>query len=195
MRVFKNILIAVGILFGAVAFSIVLNVALPPSPGSSGWTTGVVWLAIIATSLWASIVSSRLEFQKYKSALSNHPVVIFIGHIILWIVVFPWFLTVRDQINDGTAELKGEFKGAPRPVSASARKAPQGSMETPQAIPELVPPPLPAVMPRKPAPVPAPSVVKTDSNRLEQLQKLADFKDQGVLTDEEFQAEKRRLLG
>lgn len=197
MRVFKNILIAVAILVGAVVLSIPLNVAFPPSSGSGGWTAEVVWAAIIASSLCASIVSSRLEFRKYKTALSNSPVVIFIGHLLCWVVVFPWFLTVRDQIMEGTAELKDEFKGTPRPVPPPARKAPQGSMETSQPKPQLVPPPLPAVMPRKPAPVPTPAptaAVKTDPSRLEQLQKLADFKAQGILSDEEFQAEKRRLL-
>jgi Short C-terminal domain len=39
----------------------------------------------------------------------------------------------------------------------------------------------------QPAPAPAPDPV-------EQLQKLADLKSQGVLTEEEFQAQKARIL-
>jgi hypothetical protein len=34
-----------------------------------------------------------------------------------------------------------------------------------------------------------------DDDRLEQLERLARLREQGVLTGEEFEAEKRRILG
>ncbi len=40
---------------------------------------------------------------------------------------------------------------------------------------------------------PAPAAPATDT--VTQLQKLADLKSQGVLTDEEFQAQKAKILG
>ena len=43
------------------------------------------------------------------------------------------------------------------------------------------------------APPPAPSAGGDD--RLAQLQQLAELKQQGILTDEEFAAEKARILG
>jgi len=49
------------------------------------------------------------------------------------------------------------------------------------------PPPAPAAAP------PAPSAGSGD--RLAQLQQLADLKQQGILTDAEFEAEKARILG
>lgn len=204
MRVFRNILIAVGLLVGAVALSIVINVLIPPGPGSSGSTTAVVWLMILGTSVWAAINSHQLEFRSYKTSMDNHPVTIFVVHLLFWIIAFPWFLTVRARIKEGSAELKDEFKRTPHPSPASRAGGP-GPVASPvkqairpvEAETERVPPPLPPVAKRPPvaSPAPAPVPVVTETDRIAQLQKLADFKAQGILTEEEFQAEKRRLLG
>ncbi|MFE3638367.1 SHOCT domain-containing protein [Streptomyces sp. NPDC059168] len=51
------------------------------------------------------------------------------------------------------------------------------------------PPPPPAS-----APAPAPAAGDDMTNKIDQLKQLADLKAQGVLTDEEFEAQKRRLL-
>lgn len=45
-----------------------------------------------------------------------------------------------------------------------------------------------------PAPAPAPAV-SSDDDRLAKLQQLADLRSSGVLTEEEFAAEKARVLG
>jgi len=45
-----------------------------------------------------------------------------------------------------------------------------------------------------PAPAPPPAGGMTDE-AIEQLKKLAELKDQGVLTEEEFEAQKAKLLG
>ncbi|MBJ6641095.1 SHOCT domain-containing protein [Streptomyces sp. DHE7-1] len=48
------------------------------------------------------------------------------------------------------------------------------------------------------APPPAPAAAQPSgddmTNKIDQLKQLADLKTQGVLTDEEFEAQKRRLL-
>jgi hypothetical protein len=44
------------------------------------------------------------------------------------------------------------------------------------------------------APPPAPAAPPAAADRVEQLKDLADLKQQGVLTDEEFAAEKARIL-
>jgi hypothetical protein len=46
-----------------------------------------------------------------------------------------------------------------------------------------------------PAPAPAAAPSAGGEDRLAQLQQLADLKAQGILTDEEFAAEKARILG
>ena len=59
------------------------------------------------------------------------------------------------------------------------------------AGPGGLPAPLP---PPPPPPAPAPAAAATES-RAEQLEKLAALRDSGALTEEEFAAEKARVLG
>lgn len=42
---------------------------------------------------------------------------------------------------------------------------------------------------------PAANTASTDDNSIEQLKQLADLKDQGILTQEEFDAKKKQILG
>lgn len=44
-------------------------------------------------------------------------------------------------------------------------------------------------------PPPAPAPVDDESHALDQLQKLGDLKQQGILTEEEFAAQKAKILG
>src|SRR5687767_8052816 len=60
--------------------------------------------------------------------------------------------------------------------------------------PAYPPPPAP-VEPPPPAPVAAAPEGDDMSETLAQLQQLAELKAQGVLTDAEFEAQKRRILG
>jgi hypothetical protein len=56
------------------------------------------------------------------------------------------------------------------------------------------PPQYAAPPPAAPAPAPAPAA-PAEGDVIEQLQKLAQLRDQGILTDAEFQAQKAKLLG
>lgn len=47
----------------------------------------------------------------------------------------------------------------------------------------------------EPAPAPAPAPAATGADPIAQLRELAKLRDDGILTDEEFAAEKRKLLG
>lgn len=49
--------------------------------------------------------------------------------------------------------------------------------------------------PPPPAPAPQPEAPATTSDTISQLKELAELKAQGILTDEEFAAQKARLLG
>jgi hypothetical protein len=70
------------------------------------------------------------------------------------------------------------------------RWAQQGQQYTPvQRVGYAQAPPAPA-----PAAAPAPAPVAPEPDRYEQLKQLAQLKDQGVLTDQEFAAEKQRIL-
>jgi hypothetical protein len=42
---------------------------------------------------------------------------------------------------------------------------------------------------------PPPQVAPAEPDTVEQLRRLAELRDQGILTEEEFSAEKRKILG
>lgn len=65
-----------------------------------------VWPMIVITGIWAAWDSSKIELKKYKSGISYGPVVIFICHFFLWIIAFPWYLSMRYKIKNGLAQLK-----------------------------------------------------------------------------------------
>lgn len=187
MRVLKNLVITLGLFALAVLAGGMINASRSPAPQDSGAIPGVVWLMVIATAVWAGIGSSRLEFRKYKTGMSYHPVTIFLVHLLLWVVVFPWFLTVRDNIRDGSAELKDEFKHeAASPVVTPPIQ---------HASASILPPPVPSTRPAQPVPLPLPRPQASTEDRFQQLQRLAQLKDQGILTETEFQSEKQKILG
>ncbi|KJY33829.1 SHOCT domain-containing protein [Streptomyces sp. NRRL S-495] len=55
--------------------------------------------------------------------------------------------------------------------------------------------PAPAAAPAAPPPAAAAPAAPTMEEKLDQLKDLATLKDQGVLTEEEFAAQKARILG
>lgn len=63
-----------------------------------------------------------------------------------------------------------------------------------QAVPAAPPPPPPVAAPPPMAP-PAPAAAGGGDATIEHLKELAALRDQGILTDEEFAAQKARILG
>ncbi|MBS0659934.1 MAG: hypothetical protein JSR82_16970 [Verrucomicrobia bacterium] len=68
----------------------------------------LITIMVLGTSLWAAIDSSKLQLKRYQSGISYGPVVLFIACALLWIVGFPWYLSMRHKIKSGTAVLKEE---------------------------------------------------------------------------------------
>ena len=62
---------------------------------------GAMWIAILGTSLWAAVDSSKIKLSTYKSQIASGPITLFIGCVFLWIIGFPWYLTVRHNILSG----------------------------------------------------------------------------------------------
>jgi hypothetical protein len=52
-----------------------------------------------------------------------------------------------------------------------------------------------AQTPQQAAPPPAPAAPPAQQDDMAQIQQLATMKDQGLLTEEEFQAKKKQILG
>lgn len=66
----------------------------------------LMWIIILLTAVWAAIDSSKLQLRRYKSGISYSPVILFLLFLLLWIVAFPWYLSMRYKIRTGKAVLK-----------------------------------------------------------------------------------------
>jgi len=66
----------------------------------------VVVALVLGSSAWAAVDSSKIQLKRYQSGLSYGPIGVFLGCILLWIVVFPWYLVVRSRIVSGNGVLK-----------------------------------------------------------------------------------------
>jgi putative oligomerization/nucleic acid binding protein len=69
----------------------------------------------------------------------------------------------------------------------SRRQSQRWAAQDQQAYQQQAPPP--------PAPAPAPAPAASGESRIDQLKELGALKEQGVLNDAEFEAEKARILG
>lgn len=198
MRVLKSILWTIAAVMIAGLTGLLLDRIRPLPSGRGEFVRICTVLMVLGTSLWASIASYRLEFRKYKTGMPYHPVTIFLLHVLCWILAFPFFLTAWQSIRSGEADVKDEFKpkGPIVPAGLSKAWSPTLSDDCGGTFP--VPPTGPLIRTEPPPlrlpPVLSPPPKVSSDDRLAQLQKLADFKAQGILTDEEFQVEKRRLL-
>jgi len=72
----------------------------------AGRTLRLISVVILITAIWAAVDSSRIQLKRYQSGISCGPVVLFFGLLLLWVVAFPWYLSVRYRILNGTAVLK-----------------------------------------------------------------------------------------
>ena len=86
-----------------------------------------------------------------------------------------------------TAVIAGTATAVSNNVSRrqSARWADQQAQQQPQQQPQQY---------YQPPPPPVPSQADDMDARIEQLEKLAQLRDQGILTDAEFQSQKQQLL-
>lgn len=64
-------------------------------------------VVVLATSVWASFDAANLEAKNYQSKfMTASPIIVFIGGLLLWIVVFPWYLYFRSNIKAGKISRK-----------------------------------------------------------------------------------------
>lgn len=85
MPIWQSILIAVGILILALVTKV----------------NAVMYLVILGSAIWAAVDSSKLNISQYKSSFCKAPWQVAVGMLLLWIVIFPWYLTFRSKINSG----------------------------------------------------------------------------------------------
>jgi hypothetical protein len=90
MQTWQAIVLTLGIFF--------VSLFLPPQ---------VMFVIVFGTALWAAIDSSPLELHRYKTGIACKPFLLFVACALLWIVAFPWYLSARYKIKNGTLALKG----------------------------------------------------------------------------------------
>jgi hypothetical protein len=93
MKTWIAILFTIGLLAMCLVISLLIGFDL-------------TWIMVLGTAIWVAIDSSRLQLRRYKSDISYGPVVLFIACALLWIIGFPWYLSMRYKIKTGTAVLK-----------------------------------------------------------------------------------------
>jgi len=73
-------------------------------------------LVVIGTALWVYFDAKKLGLARYRTGLLN-PEVTTIGCFMMWIVAFPWYLSVRHKIKNGQMPLRTPPPGADGPPS------------------------------------------------------------------------------
>jgi len=58
----------------------------------------ITFYMALGTSVWVAIDSKKIQIMRYKSGVAHSPVVLFIACALLWVIGFPWYLTVRHKI-------------------------------------------------------------------------------------------------
>ena len=136
-------------------------------------------MMVLGTAIWAAFDASGLERPADDiTARSIHPVRTFFGILLLWIFYFPSYSGQPEQDRAKLLERKCQDTLPPAPPTSLA-SAPQPSESSSLG--------------------PSGSSVQGSSKPLQEdtysrLEKLADLKTKGVLTEAEFQAEKAKLL-
>lgn len=90
--IWKSILIALSLFILAVVVSL----------GTE--SNAVVYLMIFISAIWGASDASKIQVQKYKSSFCKSPWQVCAGMLLLWIVIFPWYLTYRSKIKAGIVE-------------------------------------------------------------------------------------------
>lgn len=75
-------------------------------------TVQLSWLMILLTSVWVAEDSARVQLRRYRSGMACSPLGLFFCCSLLWIIAFPWYLSMRQKIQTGTAVLKEEVSNA-----------------------------------------------------------------------------------
>lgn len=64
---------------------------------------GWISLGAVPFAAWVAFDSRRIRIRDYHTSLAYGPGILFLLTLCVWIVVFPWYLAVRDLIKSGRA--------------------------------------------------------------------------------------------
>jgi hypothetical protein len=114
MRWFTALLVTAGL----IAVMVVL--AVPERPFDLlvlplrvwGCNPTVALVIVLGTAIWAAMDSASLELDKYNGGV-GHPVLVFLGVVVLWTICFPMYLVTRSRRLDGELKLKKKYREPP----------------------------------------------------------------------------------
>ena len=69
----------------------------------AGTAVPLLTFVIFGTSLWAALDWAKLRLHISTQRIAYGPVVLFFGLLIIWVIAFPWYLSVRHKIQPGSA--------------------------------------------------------------------------------------------
>jgi hypothetical protein len=134
----------------------------------------VILLVVVATSLWVVIDASNLGAKKGKLGggfLDMGPVSWLVGCLLLWIICFPCYLVARPRLI------------AARAAAGSVPAPPAGGVPNGSAVSWPAPPPYPT--PTVPAPL---------ASAAAEIERLHELRQSGVISDDQYEALKQRVL-
>ncbi|OHB54613.1 MAG: hypothetical protein A2Y12_09850 [Planctomycetes bacterium GWF2_42_9] len=146
----------------------------------------VTYAMIFISIVWAGIDASSIELKKYKNSVASGPVMLVIGMLLLWPIVFPAYLAARYRIKKVKAELKNGTltQKAISPNNQLCSTCGKHIGENSNFCPFC------GVRSNS-----ATECRSADTNgTLSQIERLAGLKDKGILTEDEFKNEKQKLL-
>jgi hypothetical protein len=142
----------------------------------------VIWLVIIGTSIWVAIDASNIGARRglVKGLANMGPAGWFFCCLLLWIIGFPVYLAKRSEIKAAFAALSVSVS-TPSNVGQVAQYTPPPGWY-----------PNPLAQGQQPF---AQGTAAGVASKADELVKLDALRQSGVLTQEEFDAEKAKLLG
>ena len=74
---------------GIIAFIISLALVVVAAMAGNATKLPLIHLLILGTATWAAWDSTQIRLREYKSGVALHPVALWFGIALLWIVGFP----------------------------------------------------------------------------------------------------------
>lgn len=134
-------------------------------------------LVVLGTAIWAAADASSIRSRLSESIHLEHPAVIFLAFIALWIVAFPYYLVKRSRVLAEQARLEAsptfDIRARIRQERLDAEE--KGREDAARAAA-------------------APASQPTSSSLEERLRRVDSLKEQGLITQDEYERKRTEIL-
>lgn len=97
-----------------LAAVLVVQLTVPQLQSDAGLRASFVLISVFVAS-WVVRDARRINLRAYATSLAWRPAILFLVALAMWMVVLPWYLTVRESIEAGQVPL--------RPVASDAGRS------------------------------------------------------------------------